>query len=212
MSDHTVILVHGFNKSKSDMRFMEETLQTAGFTTYSADLPTTFGSMDECVASLRLQTKVLIEQAENISYIAHSMGGLITRKYIDKFKPPNIVACVFIATPHFGSQLARVADYVPGYSAIFKPIKSLLPGKNYIEFPETRSFRVGVIAGNSNEGLLGKLMLSAESDGRVEVSSTVADDVNDFITVPYGHKRIHHHPHTGALVIRFLKEGEFLET
>ena len=69
------------------MRFMEETLPDRRFYNILADLSTTFGSMDECRASLRLQTKVLIEQAENISYIAHSMGGLITRKYIDKFKP-----------------------------------------------------------------------------------------------------------------------------
>jgi pimeloyl-ACP methyl ester carboxylesterase len=204
-----VVLVHGFNKNCNDMRYLEAALTVAGYSAYSANLPTTFGSLDEAAQSLYFQIKDIVNEAESVCYVAHSMGGLIVRRYIRTQAQCNVEKCVFIATPHGGSRLAKVADTIPGYSAIFKPIIDLLPNAGYDLLDKSREFRVGIIAGNKSEGVLGKLFLNGESDGRVEIDSAKAGDADEFVVVPFGHKDIHHREETASLVIKFIKMGSF---
>ena len=82
------------------------------------------------------------------------------------------------------------------------------------EYPVSgeKSFAVGLIAGSRNNLLLGKLFLSDNSDGRVEVSSVESSDADDFIVLPFGHREIHHQPQTLKLVKNFLENGAFEPT
>ncbi|PID41975.1 MAG: hypothetical protein CSB48_12610 [Proteobacteria bacterium] len=209
MKKEITVLVHGFNKDKSDMVYLESGLKSAGFDVLSVNLPTTFGSLEQCRNSLFLQTREILNGVELVNYVAHSMGGLITRSFIDFIGQENVGKCVFIATPHGGSRLALMADCIPLYSTLFKPVKNLLPNLSYRSFGSDKKFRIGVIAGCRNDGLIGKLFMPEESDGRVEVSSAKASDMDDFVIVPYGHASIHHERQTLGLVKRFLLTGSF---
>ncbi len=209
MSTALIVLVHGFNKDRDDMCFLQEQLSSLGFEVLSVDLPTTFGTIEDSVNSLYLQIWHEVSDGRPVSFVAHSMGGLIVRSFSDKFHQINFKKLVFIATPHGGSKLADIANNIPGYSFVFKPIKDLLSDVKYPTFPIARRFNVGIIAGDKNRGILGGLFLSPESDGRVEVSSARASDVDDFIVVPFAHKEIHQQPLTAKLVAHFLKYGNF---
>lgn len=209
MSNRLIVLVHGFNKNRDDMRFLHRRLSSLGFNVISVDLPTTFGTIDDAVNSLHLQVSHQISNARPVSFVAHSMGGLIVRRFTEKYHQMDLDNMVFIATPHRGSKLADIANAIPGYSFLFKPIKSLLSESRYSTFPSARSFKIGIIAGNRNSGVLGGLFLSPESDGRVEVDATRASDVDDFIVVPFGHQEIHQQALTAELIVHFLKCGNF---
>lgn len=209
MSAPFVVLIHGFNKDRDDMQFLENKLQEAGFNVYVPQLPTRFETLDAIVGSLHQQIESLVSEADSICYVAHSMGGLITRKYISQYGQEKVDKCVFIATPHSGSRLADIAGCIPGYATLFKPIVNLMTTSGYVSFANSKQFKIGVIAGNRVQGVLGHLFLTKNSDGQVEVESAMSDDADDVVVVPFGHKEIHHQSLTARLTIDFLKTGRF---
>lgn len=208
MSREIVVLVHGFFKGPKDMNYLARGLGDAGFETFSPDLPATFGSLEDCAHSLRIQLARL-EGIDTIHYVAHSMGGLITRAYLAGSGVRNASRCVFISTPHSGSGLAAVAEKIPLYSFVFKPVQAILPGSGYQRFKERGRLCLGIIAGSKNSGVLGKLFLKGPGDGRVEINCAGAEDADEFLVLPFGHKDIHHQYRTLVNVIEFLRCGSF---
>lgn len=122
---------------------------------------------------------------KTVNYVAHSMGGLIIRAFINNAKYNNVGKCVFIATPHEGSRLADIANTIPFYSKIFRPIESLLSNAHFPPASLDKKIKVGLIARHKNTSLLGKLFLSNESDGRVEISSVKFKDTEEFVELSH---------------------------
>lgn len=204
---HLVVLVHGFFKGAADMSRLAEHLTKAGYRVCVVDLPTTFGDFSQCVAALARQIDAKVRQAHRISFVAHSLGGLIVRAYWHQVTPTKLAHCVFIATPHGGTRLAEIADALPGYGRVFKPIKVLRPNLDYADKP-TDSFHLGLIAGTRNQGL-GRWWLSSLSDGRVEVRDVASADASAMLTLPYSHKAIHKQVSCLEAVTYFLQHGQF---
>ena len=209
MQNDITILVHGFFRTRSDMRYLEAGLKAMGRQVLSVQLPTFFSSLDQCCDALAAQVDPIAATAKTVHYVAHSMGGLIVRAYIARTQQQNVGHSVLIATPHRGSKLAAIAKRIPFYATIFKPINDLLPSLHYHDFGTDKAFKLGVIAGNRNQGLIGKLLMPADSDGRVTVASAQAIDMDDFIVLPYGHDTIHHTKQTLELVQHCLSTGRF---
>ncbi|MCL2193539.1 MAG: alpha/beta fold hydrolase [Treponema sp.] len=208
LDNQITILSHGFNKSHDDMSYLSDGLNKHGVNNFAVNLPITFKSLDDCLGPLDLQICDIIKKYEAINFVGHSMGGLIIRAYINKFEPANVGRCVFIATPHHGSHLAKVSGHIPFYNDIFKPLKSLQPSAEN-KYLLKSNIEIGLIAGSRNNTIFGKIFLSAESDGRVEISSALSGDAKDAIVLPYGHKEIHHKEETLMQVRNFLWHGTF---
>lgn len=204
----TIILIHGFFRDKTDMSYLEQSLTSLGYKTHSVNLPTTFGSFKEIVDSLSLQLKAFKE--EELSFVAHSMGGLVARRYIQTHLDVEVRNSVFIATPHYGSELADVARFVlpPIVSFILKPLKKLRTQCNYTPF-DNKDFKLGLIAGDKNSDLLGKMLMPKNSDGRVSVDSVKTNDADDFIVLPFNHDEIHKKEPTINKILHFLENGVF---
>lgn len=209
MKNRFVVLVHGYSKHQDDMGYLRDQLMARGYDTLTADLPTTYGSMDDAVTALYEQIKHERLSARTLSFVAHSMGGLIVRRLVHEFHLTNLGNAVFIGTPHGGSRIADVASNIPGYALIYPSIHSLRTDITYPLFHNDRNFKLGVIAGNRRTGILGTLLLSSSSDGRVEMSAAHCADEDDFVVVPFGHHEMHHQPLTARLVDRFIQYGDF---
>jgi hypothetical protein len=74
---------------------------------------------------------------------------------------------------------------------------------------ENKNIEIGLIIGNNNNAIFGKLFLSTESDGRVEIFSALSKDAKDIIILLYGHNEIHHEETTLNMIIDFLMNGVF---
>jgi pimeloyl-ACP methyl ester carboxylesterase len=209
MNDDITILVHGFNRGRRDMAYLQAGLRREGWHTRALNLPTLFGDMNDCVAAMSAQLDGITQRYRQVHYVAHSLGGLITFNFIRQTQQQNVGHCVFIATPHGGSHLAQLASQIPFYARVFKPVAELVPSNDYDGCYADSGLTVGVIAGCSNSSLLGKLFLSPHSDGRVEVESVRLGAASDMILLPYGHKDIHHQKETLQRVLEFLKQGAF---
>jgi uncharacterized alpha/beta hydrolase family protein len=188
------------------MAFLEKGLRSSGLETLSLSLPATFGSLKECVDSMYLQVNEIISDCASVNFVAHSMGGLVVREYLDRYNHPNIEKCVFIATPHKGSRLAEIVNGIPLYSHVFKPISALLPQNNH---SKKNCSKIGLIIGDKSFGIFGNIFLEKNNDGRVEMSSALSDDADDIVILHFNHKEIHHTNETLLLVKKFLLDGTF---
>ena len=178
----------------------------------SVDLPTTFVSIDVAITKLCSVVKN-IPTSKSITFIAHSMGGIIACKTIYELQLENVEKCVFIATPFAGSKIADFGDRIPFYSRVLKPNSDLKVSDKYIEICNkvVAKFPVGLIAGNrySRLNLLARLCLREEHDGLVEVESVFAINSSDRIILNKNHSEIHHDTETLSKVADFLRAGSF---
>lgn len=208
------ILVHGYNKNKKDMFTLSKNLEKLNHRCTIVDLPLTYKEMNYAYSVFEKNIEGILEDLrgnEKINLIGHSTGGLIVRKFLLNTKfIDRVNNCVLIATPNNGSELADIVSrYFNFFTSTYKTLKSLKTEyvKN-IEFIKSDKVRVGAIAGNRNNLLMGKF-LKEENDGRINVSSVFHEGLNDFIILPYGHKEIHYKWETAKLVDNFIETGQF---
>ncbi|HJO94020.1 MAG TPA: alpha/beta fold hydrolase [Victivallales bacterium] len=210
-SRQLIVLAHGFFDNKKTMNYLESGLKSSGYSTFSVNLPTYLGTIDECCFSLRAQIDQLIKQYETVHFVAHSMGGLIIQKYLTGYIPCNLGNCVFIATPNRGSKLADIISFVPLVNKIFKSLNELKTDSEHsFNLRDLKtSTKIGIIAGTKNNLITGKLFLSDKSDGRVEIESAKNDFMHDYIEFYYGHREIHKQPEVLNAVKYFINEAKF---
>lgn len=206
----TVILVHGFYHDYTNMLVLQEYLSEMGYDTVTVDLPTKFNSLKDCCATFKSQLQKLKLNSSKIHFVGHSMGGLIIRSFLSENKVPNLGKCVLITTPNQGSRLADILSPLMIPAQIFKPLRALTSTAQDILPPlNSPCPEFGIIAGKCNQLFWGKLFLSDNSDGRVEVESSKFDLMTDFIILPYHHKAIHFKKDTAQLIDSFLQTGQF---
>jgi len=58
-----------------------------------------------------------------IAFVCHSRGGLVARKFMAS-KPVGIKALITIASPHGGSSLSKIGNFI---NPLIKPLKAVLP-------------------------------------------------------------------------------------
>ncbi|MGE7546694.1 alpha/beta hydrolase [Sporosarcina newyorkensis] len=206
-----VLLLHGFNKNSRDMKTLSTYLEEQGYHCRSLNLPLTRLEFDKSVLLVeQVLSEMALHKDARIHLVGHSTGGLLIRKVLKE--TDNLAAigrCVQIATPNHGSQLAYVASKIVGYTQYFRTLRSL--HTTYIEqlnLSKDPPCPIGAIAGTRNHLWLGKL-LEGDNDGRIELASVQYPGLTDFISVPYGHKEIHHQREVADLTVRFLKLGQF---
>lgn len=211
-TDKVLILVHGFIKNSKDMRSLDSFFSCHYDEIISIDLPTTFVTMDVAVTKL-CQAIEAIPKTKSITFLAHSMGGIIVCKAINELQLENVEKCVFIATPFRGSKIANFGDKIPFYSRILKPNKELKVTDSYIDVCNkvSEKFPVGLVAGNKHSkfNLLAEFCFNKDNDGLVEIDSAFAINSDDRIVLHKNHGEIHHDIETLERVDSFLRTGKF---
>lgn len=82
--------------------------------------------------------------------IGHSRGGLIARKFMEK-KPPDIKALITISTPHAGSSLSRLGQYLAPLSPL---LEKILPEETHGTISKTIKRLHEMLEGNALKELL----------------------------------------------------------
>ncbi|MFC1552892.1 alpha/beta fold hydrolase [Candidatus Latescibacterota bacterium] len=205
-----VILIHGFNKTASDMSSLDTFLRASGYHTECPALPTTFSTVEDCTTLFEREFPKIAENYDRIHLVGHSMGGLIIRTFLSRNHVPNLGRCVLIASPNQGTDLAYiVARYFKFSLLLFRSIEDFQPGGLPIPSPmQAPSPEIGVIAGSDSNLLLGKL-IDGENDGRVPVDGVSFPGMKDFAVTPYDHHNIHHTTEVAILVRDFIRNGTF---
>lgn len=106
---HTALLVHGIFDSSSVMKPLRKALELRGFHTLSPDLTPCDGSVSIATLAEQLDQFIKSHFSTNdiFSIVAFSMGGLISRYYLQCLNGATRVrTLITLGTPHNGSALA----------------------------------------------------------------------------------------------------------
>ncbi|MBQ9087525.1 MAG: alpha/beta fold hydrolase [Lentisphaeria bacterium] len=206
-----VILIHGFCKGADDMQFWKKALAPEFTDVITPDLPTTFSSFETCLKELTDTINAAKPHQYDHIYIAgHSMGGLLAREYLHKHRPANVRKLICVGTPHFGSKLADIALYFPGAGWIWKPLHALkCSARTKLTTPDIPNLEIAVITSTNNGHWPGKLFLSDQADGLVDLTSAHAPDAKHVTSTAANHVKMQYDPETAALIKKFFIHGKF---
>ena len=209
-----VILLHGIGRTSGSLRRMQTALEASGFATLNLDYP----SRRKALAPLADDLHAAIEGfahgiGGSIHFVGHSMGGLLARVYIAKYRPARLGRVVMLGTPNGGSEIADRLKNFFAYRAYFGPAgQQLVTQRNAatdailprIDYP------VGVIAGNrSVYPIASAWLLPRPNDGRVSVKNTRLDGMADHILVSSSHPWMVRNRLAVEQTIAFLLNGRF---
>jgi pimeloyl-ACP methyl ester carboxylesterase len=213
-SNDGVVLLHGISRTARSFGRMETALVGAGFVTLNLD----YASRRKPLAVLAEDIKPAIERFADgidgaVHFVGHSMGGLLARAYLAKYRAQGLGRVVMLGTPNAGSEIADgLKNFLP-FRAWFGPAgqqlgtqrdaatHALLPA---IDYP------VGIIAGNRSVDPLSAIFLPPPHDGRVSVANTKLDGMVDHIVVPTAHPFLPGNAVAIAQTLAFLRDGGFL--
>jgi pimeloyl-ACP methyl ester carboxylesterase len=188
MSGHAVVLLHGIVRSSKAMSRVAERLEADGYLVVPFDYPST---REGLAGSARYLHQVVqsLDGVEAVSFVGHSMGGLVVRKWMADYGDARIGRFVMLGTPNHGAELA---DRLRGL-AIYRLIlgaggQDLVSGDAgeiaKLPIPET-SF--AVIAGARGDGEGFNPWVAGDDDGVVSLESARLDGAEAYLEVPVLH-------------------------
>ena len=205
-----VVLLHGIARGSSSLKRLERALQVAGFATLNID----YASRKKPIAALADDIHPAIarfaEREAPLHFVAHSMGGLVTRAYIAKHRPDRLGAVVMLGTPNGGSEVADLLSGSRLYRGFYGPAGLELTTARRPDALPAVDYPVGVIAGNRFiDPVAGLFVLPKPNDGRVSVQSATLAGMADHIVLKASHTELPRHGVAIEQTIAFLKNGRF---
>jgi pimeloyl-ACP methyl ester carboxylesterase len=208
-----VILLHGISRTHRSFQKMQTAVEAAGF----AALNVGYASRHHALEMLSEDIHPAIAQFAagtegQIHFVGHSMGGLLARVYIARYRPQRLGRVVMLGTPNGGSEIADRLKNVSLYRAWFGPAGEQLVTRRddatSALFPAV-DYPVGIIAGNRSVDPTSSLFLPKPHDGRVSVENTKLDGMADHIVIGTSHPWLPGNSVAIAQTIAFLKDGRF---
>lgn len=205
-----VFCVHGLWRTSESLDRMARSLAAAGYDVINVDYPSTEDRMAGHGARLRdlVEARFAAGHVDEVSFVGHSMGGLVIQEYLRRADARTPQACVYVATPHRGAILAdkrrhwflfrwAMGDLAAGQLRTTAPLHAAP-----IPYPD----RSGTIAGDIGAG---NAAIPGPDDGTVGVSEATFVGAAEAVVVPFGHTSIKLRERTIRLVLQFLRDGSF---
>jgi pimeloyl-ACP methyl ester carboxylesterase len=208
----TVVLLHGIARTAGSLGSLESSLQDAGYNTVAITYPSTDYSIDKITDYLHKNhlTEDFWSEQDKVHFVSHSMGGLVTRAYLDKYRQDKIGRVVMLAPPHGGSEVADLLSGFPLYDWYYGPAGAELKTGHRQKDKTKPYYDVGIIAGTREwPYIVAAFLVPGKGDGRVSVKNTKWPSAKDHIALPATHtfimnkKTVHDH------VLEFLENGKF---
>jgi triacylglycerol esterase/lipase EstA (alpha/beta hydrolase family) len=209
-----VVLLHGISRTSNSLRRMQKAIEASGFVTLNLDYPSRRKALEPLADDLHEAISRFADGIKgSIHFVGHSMGGLLARVYIAKYRPERLGRVVMLGTPNGGSEIADRLKNFFAYRTYFGPAgQQLVTQRNAatdailprIDYP------VGVIAGNrSVYPIASALLLPRPNDGRVSVENTGLDGMTDHIVIGASHPWMVRNRLAIEQTIAFLRDGRF---
>lgn len=209
----TVVLLHGIGRSKSSMESMEEDLSRKGYEVINIDYASREKTIENLVADIRKEIKSRRVTTGKIHFVGHSMGGLIIRAYIHKYRPKDLGRVVMLGTPNGGSEVADLLKDNLLYIHYYGPAgQQLVTDQNgFKEIFGRVNYELGVIAGDrSIDPVSSLLIITGDDDGKVPVANTKIKGMKDHIVVHATHTFMPSNAEVIQQTEHFLEHGKFL--
>ncbi len=122
-----LLLVHGYSCSRGVWWLTRRRLEAAGHTVATVSLAPPYTSIGKLVPQLGERIAMVCQAtgADRVVLVAHSMGGLVCRSYLARHGSDRVERLITIASPHSGSELARIG--------IGKNAREMEPGSRWLK-------------------------------------------------------------------------------
>lgn len=207
-----VVVLHGLGRSSWSMSRISTTLAQHGYGVVNETYPSRKASVrqlsqvvgdavDKCRAS----------GAERISFVTHSLGGILVRAYFQDHVVAEAHRVVMLAPPNHGSEIVDAYAKNGWYRYFTGPAGQELgtDGDGIVKQLMAIPLEIGVIAGTKSMDPWFAHVMPAPHDGKVSVASARLPEMRDFITVPYSHTFMASRSAVTAQIIQFLATGTF---
>jgi len=208
-----VVLLHGLARSAGSMTKLEKNLAKRGYTVENIDYPSRDLDINGLapVAVGEGLRRCRDHGAEKISFVTHSLGGILIRYYLKHNDIPELHRVVMLGPPNQGSEVVDKLKDFPGFRFINGPSGTQL-GTQASDIPRSLGavdFELGIIAGTKSINLILSTLLPDQNDGKVSVESTKVEGMSDFVALPAAHPFLMNNDGVISQVIHFLESGQF---
>lgn len=207
-----VVLLHGIARTSVSLTRLERALRANGFATLNIDYASRRKPIAGLADDIHPEVARFAKREAPLHFVAHSMGGLLTRAYIAKYRPDRLAGVVMLGTPNGGSEVADLLSGYRLYNAFYGPagLELTTTSTSRPDALPAVDYPVGVIAGNRFiDPVAGLLVLPKPNDGRVSVQSAMVAGMADHIVVKASHTGLPRHAGAIEQTIAFLRDGRF---
>lgn len=222
LKKRVAIITHGLFGTRLFLHEFERYLAERGdFEVLTWGYASTRGSIDDHAQALAGMVQSL-EGVEEISFVAHSMGGLVVRRYLasgERGELPDvrIRRLVMLGTPNQGAALARLWAARGTLGEVFDLIAGRA-GEQLAKEWEATDARLavprcefGILAGGRGDASGWHKGIPGDDDGMVGVAETRLEGAADYLVLPIKHRALLSDPRAMECTLRFLERGSFSE-
>ena len=208
-----VLLLHGIAGSVLQFAKLERVLSNAGYQTLNLRYAGRHKSIEQLVEDVHRDAAWFLDQtAGQTHFVTHSMGGLLVRALINRYRPAALGRVVMLAPPNQGSEISDLLARTAAYRRFFGPAGLQLrtsQDERLLELLGVIDYPLGVIAGSRALDPLCWLIIPGPNDGRVSVARTAVDGMADNVTILATHTFIMRNREAIRQTIQFLRQGYF---
>lgn len=208
-----VILLHGLARTSASLTKIATALESEGYLAANIGYDSRKGAIEE-LAPAAVETglgQCRESGADRISFVTHSLGGILVRVYLAGHEVSELHRVVMLAPPNQGSAVVDVYRNVPGYRFLNGPA-GLQLGTGADSIPLQLGpvdFDLGIIAGNRTINFILSQFLENPDDGKVSVANTRVEGMCGFIEMPVTHALMMRNDDVIDEIRHYLKEGIF---
>ncbi len=213
-----IVVLHGLAGYRQQMTPLADYLAEHGrCAVINIAYPSTRAAVADHAAALR-SIVANLEQANEIHFVAHSLGNLVVRHYLADYAAnhqgrldPRIRRMVMLGPPNHGSRAAEML----GGNVIFDNALGLSAaalGRKWRDLEPrlaTPPFEFGIVAGGKGNDSGFNPLLTGDDDGTVSVAETQLAGASDFTLVDSLHSAMMTNPQVQEQTLRFLRTGAF---
>lgn len=211
---HKIYIIHGILRGSYEFGFLRKSLKKEGFVSEIF----TYRSRKERILKVgeKLYEQIKKENLTEVSFITHSLGGLILRAMLlfskEDLDFPKIRSVVMIAPPNQGTKSGNfMYKYTFFQWLLGVNLRDVKNDENSLakKLPLMFSAEVGIIAGIRGNKYGYNPFIGSDNDGEIRPEETKLGTEKDFVTVKSSHVTILQNKKTIQLTIQFLKTGSF---
>lgn len=211
MSTETVIILHGIFRSNYHMRKLAAYVQKEGYEVLNLNYPSTRYPLEELIELTWKDISSRYNPSQLTHFIGYSMGGLLVRGILSKYRPTKLGRAVLLAPPNKGSEVADFLKNIWLYKTLYGPAgQQLTTDQTSIRHLfSPLDYECGVIAGSLSLDPFSSLLIKGKDDGKVSIESTKVEGMKEHIVISSTHTWFPHNKEVQRQALHFIRNGCF---